>query len=195
MRELKSIEERILDRALYLMGIRRTCDIPIRAIAKEASVNVSAINYYFRTKEEMLRLVKEFYIENTMTVSAILDSEQYDDEEKLMLAGNEIMEYSLRFPGNAVLVSDSMKLPEMDDTSKRMIRISDEVGTRLRILLRKVVPGDEAAGNFKYLIFMSSINYPTQYDGIVYDFGGRLLDERENRIMYLKMLIKALKSV
>ncbi len=85
MRKLKSIEERILDRALYLMGINKTCDIPIRTIAKEANVNVSAINYYFRSKEEMLRLVKEFYIENTLTVLAILNNKNYKVEEMLVL--------------------------------------------------------------------------------------------------------------
>ncbi|WP_198536644.1 TetR family transcriptional regulator [Paenibacillus sp. DMB5] len=72
MRELKNIEERILDRALYLMGKNKSCNIAIRAIAKEANVNVSAINYYFRSKDEMLKLVKEFYIENTLAVLSIL---------------------------------------------------------------------------------------------------------------------------
>ncbi|MNI67980.1 hypothetical protein D3C73_1236420 [compost metagenome] len=43
MRELKSVEERILDRALYLMGKKKSCDISVRAIAKEADVNESAI--------------------------------------------------------------------------------------------------------------------------------------------------------
>ncbi|WP_283657926.1 TetR family transcriptional regulator [Paenibacillus sp. RC343] len=109
MRKLKSIEERILDRALYLMGINKTCDIPIRTIAKEANVNVSAINYYFRSKEEMLRLVKEFYIENTLTVLAILNNKNYKVEEMLVLTANEIMEYSLRFPGNMVILRDSKK--------------------------------------------------------------------------------------
>ncbi|WP_040952836.1 TetR/AcrR family transcriptional regulator [Gorillibacterium massiliense] len=193
MRELKNIEERILDRALYLMGINKTCDISIRAIAKEANVNISAINYYFRSKEEMLRLVKEFYFENTMTVSAILNSEEYDDEEKLLLAANEIMEYSLRFPGNSVIYRNSKKLADLDETSRKIIDISVDVGNRLSDLLRKLIPGDEASINYRCLIFMSSVNYLTEYEGIG-DFGSTHFIEREERMAYLKLLIRALKS-
>lgn len=194
MRELKSIEERILDRALYLMGLNNTCKISIRAIAKEANVNVSAINYYFRTKEEMLRMVKEFYIENTLAVSAILDNEEYDDEQKLILAANEIMEYSLRFPGNSVIYRDSVNQAEVDETSNRIIHLSLDLRARLSRLLLNVIPGDEAGIQYKNLIFMSSMSYPIEQDGI-YDSSGTLLIEKEARMAYLSLLIKALKSV
>ena len=50
MRDLNSVEEKILDRALYLIGKTGSMNVPIRAIAKEANVNVSAVNYYFRTR-------------------------------------------------------------------------------------------------------------------------------------------------
>lgn len=75
MRELTSIQEKILNKALYLIGKNASFNVPIRAIAKEANVkeanvnvnvNVSAINYYFRTKEEMIKHVKEFYLANTV---------------------------------------------------------------------------------------------------------------------------------
>lgn len=68
MRELTSIQEKILDKALYLIGKNASFNVPIRAIAKEANVNVSAINYYFRTKEEMMKYVKEFYLDNTVVL-------------------------------------------------------------------------------------------------------------------------------
>ena len=193
MRELTNIEERILDRALYLMGINKTCNISIRAIAKEASVNVSAINYYFRTKDQMLRLVKEFYNENSLSVLSILKNDEYSDEEKLLLAANEIMEYSLRFPGNMVITNHSMNLAEKDETSKKVIDLSLEIGNLMRQVLRNLIPGDEANSNYKYLIFTSSINYPSEYQGIA-NFWGPLLVERENRMAYLRLLIKSLKS-
>ncbi|MGG1618899.1 TetR/AcrR family transcriptional regulator [Paenibacillus sp. NRS-1782] len=193
MRKLKSIEERILDRALYLMGMNKTCDIPIRTIAKEANVNVSAINYYFRSKEEMLRLVKEFYIENTLTVLAILNNKNYKVEEMLVLTANEIMEYSLRFPGNMVILRDSKKRADIDEVSRKIIDISAEIEKRLKELIRQLIPGDETCFNYKYLMFTSSINYPTEYDGNE-DLGGTLLVERKDRMTYLKLLIRTLIS-
>ena len=99
MRELKNIEEKILDRALYLFGKNGSLNVPIRAIAKEAEVNVSAINYYFRSKDEMVKNVQLFYIENMVLAYSKLDNEELSDEEKLILCSNEIMEYTLRYPG------------------------------------------------------------------------------------------------
>lgn len=194
MRELKSIEERILDRAQYLMGLNKTCDISIRAIAKEANVNVSAINYYFRTKEEMVRMVKEFYMANIRTVLAILEQEEYDVEEKLVLAANEIMEYSLRFPGNMVILRDSIRLAEEDGTSRNIVAMSEELGNRLSSLLRALIPGGEAEHARKYMIFMSAVNYPMEDEGTII-FKETMLDEKEERLAYLRLLVKALRSV
>lgn len=194
MRELKSIEERILDRAQYLMGLNKTCDISIRAIAKEAHVNVSAINYYFRTKEEMVRMVKEFYMANIRTVLAILEEEEYYVEEKLVLAANEIMEYSLRFPGNMVILRDSMRLAEEDETSRKIVAMSEELGNRLSNLLRALIPGGEAEHARKHMIFMSAINYPMEDEGTII-FKETMLGEKEERLAYLRLLVKALRSV
>jgi AcrR family transcriptional regulator len=40
-----TIREHILDRTIYLMGKQGTTDVPVRAIAREAGVNVAAVNY------------------------------------------------------------------------------------------------------------------------------------------------------
>lgn len=193
MRELKNVEERILDRALYLMGKKKSCDISVRAIAKEAGVNVGAINYYFRSKEEMLRLVKEFYITNTLTVLAILRSEGYDAGEQLLLAGNEIMEYALRFPGNGVIRTHSRLVADQDEVSSRVIALTEEIGSRLKELFRRVIPATESAIQYKYIMFISSVNYPTDYEEIV-DFDGSILIEAEHRMDYLRLLLDTLKA-
>lgn len=193
MRELKNVEERILDRALYLMGKKKSCDISVRAIAKEAGVNVGAINYYFRSKEEMLRLVKEFYITNTLTVLAILRSEGYDAVEQLLLAGNEIMEYALRFPGNGVIRTHSRLVADQDEVSSRVIALTEELGSRLKELFRRVIPATESAIQYKYIMFISSVNYPTDYEEIV-DFDGSILIEVEHRMDYLRLLLDTLKA-
>ncbi|MNO14199.1 putative HTH-type transcriptional regulator YttP [compost metagenome] len=192
MRELKGVEERILDRALYLMGKKKSCDISVRAIAKEAHVNVSAINYYFRSKDEMLRLVKEFYIENSRSVLSILKNSDYGDEERLLLAANEIMEYALRFPGNMVIHSHS--LDKTDSTSITVVELALEIGDLLQQTLRKVLRGDETTGGYKYMIFTSSINYPTESENAALP-EKLLLEEKTTRMDYLRILITSLKSI
>jgi AcrR family transcriptional regulator len=194
MRELKSVEEKILDRALYLIGKNRSMDISIRAIAKEANVNVSAINYYFRTKEEMLRQVKGFYITNTLAVSSILDSEEYDDEEKLVLAANEIMEYALRFPGITVILREASNSANEDETSKNIINVSKEMHVKIEKTLCNVIKGDRLNCKHKLMIFMSSIVYPIENNDII-DFDEAIIIDREKRIEYIKHLVQVLKAL
>lgn len=192
MRELKSVEEKILDRALYLMGKNRTTDISIRAIAKEANVNVSAINYYFRTKEEMLRQVKEFFITNTMSISYILDNEEYDEEERLVLSANEIMEYIMRFPGVTVILREAAVLEEADEVSNKIMKANKEMYEKIGMLLKNITKAEEPDFSYKYLIFMSSITHPVE-NGDVLNIGETIMSSREERIEYIRHLVKGLK--
>lgn len=193
MRELKSVEEKILDRALYLMGKNGTSDISIRAIAKEANVNVSAINYYFRTKEEMLKQVKEFFITNTLSVSSIVDNEEYSEEERLVLSANEIMEYIIRFPGITVLLREAADLIEVDETSRKIIDVNREMHRKIEDLLGKVTMAGRSSLRYKCLIFMSSITHPVE-NGNILNIGNTILNTREERIEYIRHLVKVLKA-
>ncbi|WP_312370419.1 TetR/AcrR family transcriptional regulator [Lachnoclostridium sp.] len=187
MRELKSIEEKILDRTLYLIGKDGSCNISIRAIAKEADVNVSAINYYFRTKEEMLKQAKELYIINTQSITAILE-EEYGDEEKLITACNEILEYIIRYPGIIVLLKDAKE--KEDEISKRILNASQEMSNGINDLLDKVLKEDNL-NQYKRMIFWSAINYPVENQWINH-FNTSIMEDREERISYIKYLLSML---
>jgi len=194
MRELKNVEERILDRALYLMGKKKSCDISIRAIAKEANVNVSAINYYFRSKEEMLRLVKEFYIQNSLGVLSYLENMEYTDEERLLFASNEIMEYALQYPGNMIIHTHSKEMADSDLTSNTVVNLSKEIGSLLQQTLQSLMSKDDIMNQYKYLIFISSVNYPTESEDIA-PFDRALLVDKVTRMSYLKAIITSVKSI
>lgn len=193
MRELKSVEEKILDRTLYLIGKNRSCDVSVRAIAKEANVNVSAINYYFRTKEEMLRQAKGFYINNTRSILAILDDESLEEEERLILFANETMEYILRYPGITVILREATILGEKDETSKNIIKITTEMHEKMDKALFSVIKSSEARFRYDKMIFMASIIYPTENSDII-DFDRNAIYERESRIEYIKYIINILKK-
>lgn len=191
MRELKNIEEKILDRALYLIGKNRSCEISVRAIAKEAGVNVSAINYYFRTKEEMLRQAKELYITNILSIISILENEEYNEEEKLIFAANEIMEYIIRFPGITVIFNEAAR--QEDETSKRILKFSKDMTNRVHRLLDSIIKGDKLISQYKRMIFWSSINYPIENNELI-DVDTVILEERNSRIIYIKYLLGVLKE-
>lgn len=193
MRELKSVEEKILDRALYLMGKSGTTNVPIRAIAKEAEVNVSAINYYFRTKNEMLQQVKEFYITNTTGVHSILDDEAYTEEERLILFANEIMEYTLRYPGLAVILKEAVSLKDQDELSKSIFEVTQIIHHKMERILARIINEEKECILYSRLIFMSSIIYPIENSELS-SIDINILSTKEQRINYIKHIIKVLKN-
>ncbi len=191
MRELKNIEEKILDRALYLIGRDGTCNVSIRAIAREAQVNVSAINYYFRTKEEMLRQVRELYITNTLEIISIMDRKECRYEERLLAATNEILEYVLRFPGISVMLKDAEK--REDATSKKVVRVTGMMIDGVDYLLEKWMEGNDESISFKRMIFWSSINYPAVNNELLLkDYS--IWREKEERNAYIKYLLEMLRK-
>ncbi|WP_018589733.1 TetR/AcrR family transcriptional regulator [Terrisporobacter glycolicus] len=193
MRELKNIEEKILDRALYLFGKNGSLNVPIRTIAKEAEVNVSAINYYFRSKDEMIKNVQKFYIQNTILAYSKLDNEELSDEEKLILCANEIIEYALRYPGVLVMQREAAKSDEDEEISREIIDITESLNKKLDRVLKKVITTSESRFTYVKMVFLSSIIYPTS-DFNTEDFKNELINDKEKRIEYIRYILNMLKN-
>jgi len=193
MRELKNVEEKILDRVLYLIGKNGSSNVSIRAIAKEAQVNVSAINYYFRSKEEMMKQVQEFYIHNTIEAYSALDREDYNDYEKLTLCANEIMEYALRYPGVLVIQKEAAEKRHNDELSSRIIELTQDMNKKLDKVLLKVINSDEESFIYDRMIFLSSILHPTDKTDTL-GFNDDIISDKEKRLQYIKHVIKKIKG-
>ncbi len=193
MRELKNIEEKILDRALYLFGKNGSLNVPIRAIAKEAEVNVSAINYYFGSKDEMVKNVQLFYIENMVLAYSKLDNEELSDEEKLILCVNEIMEYTLRYPGVLVMLKEATNADKDDEMAKKIIDVTDSMNKKLDTVLERVVKSSKNKFIYTKMIFLSSIIYPTS-DANTEELKNELISDKEKRIEYIRYILSILQE-
>lgn len=194
MRELNSTEEKILDRVLYLIGKMGTFHVPVRAIAKEANVNVSAVNYYFKTKAELMRYVKEFYLANTKAAYSALENEEYSDEEKIIAVANEIMEYSLKYPGVLIILKEARKNKDKDELNAKIIETTKELNDKLYHLLTKVLNPEDMENRYNHMIFMSSIVYPVFNMDITPSFDREVLLSKNERLKYIKYLLEQLKN-
>lgn len=193
MRELKNVEEKILDRALYLFGKNGSTNVSIRTIAKEAEVNVSAINYYFGSKENMLSNVQEFYIDNTILAYSELDNEELSDEEKVILCANEIMEYALRYPGVLVMQREAAELEEKDEMATKIINTTKEMHNKLNNILSRVIGSEGKIFEYDRMIFLSSILHPTNGSKIE-EFNEEFMENKQVRIEYIKYILNRLKN-
>jgi len=193
MRELKSIEEKILDRTLYLIGKKGTVNVPIRAIVQEAGVNISAINYYFRTKEELLRHVKQFYVDNVLSTIHHLTDEKLEDEERLLGYANTVMEYCIRFPGITVILKDAQEHADKDEMSRRILAVTQDMLEKLDEVLRRIIRNDGEQYLMKRLIFLSSIVHPMEEIRAENPSSSFLLQE-EKRLEYIRRIIEMIRG-
>lgn len=193
MKELKGIEEKILDRALYLFGKNGSTNVSIRTIVKEAEVNVSAINYYFGSKDNMLNYVKQFYIDNITQAYLPLYDEALSNEERIIKCANEIIEYSLRYPGVLVMNKEASNSKEKDEMDIKIIETTREANKKLDSILKDVLNCENEEVKYKRAIFISSIIYPFMDES--YEFFDKEISVNiESRIDYIKYIVKMLKG-
>lgn len=193
MKELRNVEEKILDRALYLFGKNGSSKVSVRSIVKEAGVNIGAINYYFGTKENMLLNVKKFYIDNINKAYSPLYNEDLEDGEKLIACANEIIEYSIRYPGVLVMNKEALMSEEKDEMDIEIIESMKIANEKLDYVLKSVLCSENEKFQFDKTIFISSIVYPfTDETEVVFD--KEVKNCKDKRIEYIKYIINSIKK-
>lgn len=156
-----NIREHILDRTIYLMGKQGTTDVSIRAIAREAGVNVAAVNYYFSSKEQMLAQLGERFRLGFQEVMRVLANRELSAEERLRRWVAEVMRYIVEYPGILGLMERQMAAEPLDPFGEALRAAVQRATRQLKATLRELVgPGDEARLGFKLTLLISSLAGP-----------------------------------
>ncbi len=71
----------------------------IRRIAEMAGINVAAINYYFRSKEELIRRCMATTLANAFDLAGMPDMPGLGSKERCAAIMLEILQGGIRFPG------------------------------------------------------------------------------------------------
>lgn len=192
MRQFTTITDKILDRALYLIGMKGNYDVPIREITKAAGVNVNAINYYFGNKEALIEYVDRFFIDNYIAAYSILYSDE-DAEYKLAFWANEIMEYVIQYPGTTTLLQNARNMVKpsiMKDFLEKNARMYDE---KVMEVVGDVfnVTGEQAK-MLRTLLYAAILHPASKGTGVSYDTS--FVNDRESRLLYINFVISTLKK-
>jgi AcrR family transcriptional regulator len=94
------VREKILLAAIEAIEKEGLPAVTIRSIARRAGVNSAAINYYFRSKDSLLREVSRTTVEHSLgDLKAILDSATDDPRAPLEDFLSYLMEGAVLYPG------------------------------------------------------------------------------------------------
>lgn len=161
-------KEQILEAALKVAVKKGTSDITIREVAKEAKVNVAAINYYFSTKRQMLVAMEAQFLENFNDAFSSLSRTDIGDEEKLKEWLTAAMQYAVRYPGIFILLRDKFVSNAMVPANQEMkTRLISYIGEVRRLFCAVVGVADDDGKLFT--MFSSSVMWPYVIQPLIFD--------------------------
>ncbi len=185
-------EKKILNTALAMISKKGSFDITIRELADEAQVNIAAINYHFRTKENMLEYVKEFYMENTQNSYEKLKDSKLSPREKIRNFSMTMIETSLTHPGLLNLLEEIYKNSCDDERFMKIVEVDKKLDGELDKLLREVFTYDsEEEYQYKKTIYVSLVVYPGTVDSIL-GLDCNLVKDEDKRLKYIDYALELL---
>lgn len=188
------VQDRILDRTIYLMGQLGTTDVPVRAIAREAGVNVAAVNYYFASKEQMLLQLAERFRVGFEEVMNLLSGPGVPAEDRIRRWAAEIMRYLAEYPGFLPLMERQMAAEPRDAFGEALRGAMQRAVEQLLHALREMVgEGDEQRLAFKLTLLASMLAgpFPRHLDP---EAKGTRRQSKARRDAFLDLLLEHLKE-
>ena len=153
--------EHILDRTIYLMGKLGTTEVSVRTIAREAGVNVAAVNYYFSSKEQMLEQMGERFLLGYEEIMKLLDRPELPAEERLRRWAGEVMHFLAEYPGVLSLMKQQMTAEPLNPFGKALRQGLTGAVQRLKASLKEVMGStDESKLSFKLTLLTSALAGP-----------------------------------
>lgn len=192
MREFTTIQEKILDNALFLVSIKGGYDVPVRDITRAAGVNVNAINYYFGNKDNMMDQMEAFFIENYLSAYSVLD-EDMDDEKKLLLWANEVMEYTMKYPGIQFIFRNSLESKQNGKIKEFLEEKAYFLSDKVDQLLKDIFCIEGESLQLARILFDSAVTYPASF-GIGFEFDVSKIKDKSYRLRYLTFVINIIKK-
>ena len=79
----ENIKEKLIEITARILREKGFKSATVRAITKEAKVNIAAIRYYFGSKEELISAALEYMMSSLENISAYLDDSRLTAKERL----------------------------------------------------------------------------------------------------------------
>lgn len=181
-------KEQIIKVVLQIIGQHGVQQITVREIARQAKVNVAAINYHFGSKEQLIKQSMDFYTKTMSGVLSILD-EEGDPKEKMLKFLNKFVENAIYYPGVTKSFISKMMSPEEIDPLLTLTQ-KQGIGKMVKILRELTTNVEEEQLKLLGLQIMSAILYPVLINKQLPELYEFDYINKENREMYVELLFK-----
>lgn len=158
-KEKSETRERIIKAVLKIIGQKGAVKFTVREISKVANVNLSAVNYYFRSTNNLLNEVEIYFAEKVQEINSILKGEDAYTKLTLTEWAKAMMELLSKNTGIIWIIAN--KILNKGSSGIFIEKLIDENSVFLKEIISKLTNNNDdqyLAGKVTQLI--SDISFP-----------------------------------
>ncbi|MDD5015891.1 MAG: TetR/AcrR family transcriptional regulator [Atribacterota bacterium] len=155
-------KEKILQTTLQIISTEGVKGITIRKIAKISGVNVAAINYHFKSKENLINETLKLFGKKMETTFTELDTLPLSPKEKLKHFLLNFSDSQIKYPG--FMRSQIERISHGEDMTPKALE-NMKLGRKVLLKLIKAITKEESEEKLSMILFqlMSGIILPILY--------------------------------
>ncbi|MBM7581953.1 AcrR family transcriptional regulator [Caldicoprobacter guelmensis] len=97
-------QDKIIATAIDMVGRQINLDFTVREIAEKANVNLASVNYYFRSKYNLLNEVEKYFVRQSHHIYEEVARLNAGPKEKIKFWAMKTMEHIMEYPGIIYLI-------------------------------------------------------------------------------------------
>ena len=158
-KEKLEARERIIKAVLEIIGQKGAVKFTVREISIVANVNLSAVNYYFRSTRNLLNEVEAYFAEKVQEISKILTEENLDPRIRLINWSKAMMELLTKNTGIIWIMAN--KITHKGNPGVLIEKLLEDNNYILEKLISELTGNtDEQYIAFKIMQLVSDISFP-----------------------------------
>ena len=182
-------KEKILQTTLQIISKEGIKGITIRKIAKISGVNVSSINYHFKSKENLITESLKLFGKKMETIITELDTLPLSPKEKLKHFLLSFSDSQIKYPG--FMRSQIERISHGDDMTPKAVE-NMKLGRKVLLKLLKAITKEESEEKLSMILFqlMSGIIFPILYGKYVEEIYEFNFSDRKTRERFITLAIE-----
>jgi len=184
-------QSRIIATAVDMIGRQINLNFTIREIAERAGVNIASVNYYFRSKDNLINEVEQHFINEISLTYEELKKSGQNPNEQIRKWAMKTMESMMEYPGIIFLIVTRLLSDRSDKTG--IAEMLDMIEQNLVPFLEKLTgKNDKLTISIKAMQLLSGVIAPMLfYYGAGKTFNLNINNKNE-RIKYIDHLIEGI---
>jgi AcrR family transcriptional regulator len=183
-------QDKIIATAIDMVGRQINLDFTIREIAEKANVNLASVNYYFRSKDNLLNEVEKHFVRESHHIYEELINLNVGHKEKIKFWAMKTMEQIMEYPGIIYLIVTKLLNDRRENTG--VVELIDTLERKLMPLIKELIGApDDLTASIKLMQLFSGVVAPVLF----YYGAGRTfnidMSDRSDRVRYIESLIES----